>query len=133
MATQPPPVEVRRRPTRAILAGFGAAGFAGVAGGFASFTWQATVCVMLGGAVIVLLGMLRPQRRRLAPTPRRGALAWAILAVGFLGWEGSALVTGSGPSHPSLSLLLDPVLEPHAVRSVAFLGWLLGGWMLVRR
>ena len=39
----------------------------------------------------------------------------------------------SVPWHPSLTGLIDPLIQPHPVRGAAFLVWLLAGWALVKR
>ena len=46
---------------------------------------------------------------------------------------GVGVPSGSHPWHPSLTQLIDPLIQPHPVRSGAFLVWLLAGWALVRR
>ena len=133
MAAQSRPVEASRRPPRAALIVVGMAGFAWVAGGFASFTWQALASVLVGGAVVAVLGTRgSPRRRRVGGRPR-GMSAWVIWAAALLAWWGSAFLTGSRPSHPTLSLLLDPLLQVHPVKSIAFLAWMLAGWALLRR
>ena len=42
------------------------------------------------------------------------------------------LTTGS-PAHPTISILLDPLLGSQPGRSVGFAAWLGLGWLLVRR
>jgi len=57
----------------------------------------------------------------------------AICIAATLEWEASAFRSGSHPWHPSLTQLIGPLIQPHPVRSGAFLVWLLAGWALVRR
>lgn len=133
MATDSSPVAAHRT-VWTILAVCGAAAFAWFAAGFASFTWQATVAVGVAGLAVLALGLRRrpPGGRRVHERPR-GYWVWVMWALALTVWWGSAFLAGSRPAHPTLSLLLDPALELHPVRAVAFLGWLLAGWMLVRR
>ena len=58
---------------------------------------------------------------------------WAICVAATLESEASAFRSGSRPWHPLLTQLIDPLIQPHPVRSGAFLVWLLAGWALVRR
>lgn len=114
------------------------AGLAWLAGGFASFTWQATASVVVGGAAVLVLGRAAgrpgdggpPDARGGRP---RGTSAWTVWALAFLCWWGTAFLTGSRPSHPTLSLVMDPVLEVRPLKAAAFLVWLVAGWWLVRR
>jgi hypothetical protein len=70
------------------------------------------------------------------PAGRGGGWAAVFVALGL--WELGAwllqpsLTTGS-PAHPTISILLDPLLGSHPGRSVGFAAWLALGWFLVRR
>jgi hypothetical protein len=107
-----------------------------LAGRLASLTWPAALVVGLVGGTVVGLSLQR------SPTPGRrapdridpvGAAAWLALVVAVLAWELIALLQGSTAEHPSLSVLLDPLLNDPVVRSAAFLGWLSLGVYLLRR
>jgi hypothetical protein len=74
------------------------------AGGLARFSWPVMVAVAVPGVVGV-------------------ASAWLLQP---------SLTTGS-PAHPTISILLDPLLGSHPGRSVGFAAWLALGWFLVRR
>lgn len=107
-----------------------------VTGRFASFTWQATMGVSLCAALVLAAGGRVPGRPTSPPPDppgRREALPWWGWCGAFTAWWGSAFLTGSRPSHPTLSLLLDPVFGTHAGKSLGLLAWMLLGWWLVRR
>jgi hypothetical protein len=57
-----------------------------------------------------------------------GAGLWELVAL--LGQPD--LVTGSW-EHPTVSVLLDPVLATYPGRAAVLAGWLAGGWFLCRR
>ncbi len=113
----------------------GAASYAWVAAGFASFSWQATVAVLLAGAAVIALGLRSPAPRPPAPAQigRAAVLVWSVPVLAFGALEITDDVLGSTPAHPTLSTLLDPPLAHHPVRWLAYLGWLAAGWYLVRR
>jgi hypothetical protein len=119
----------------AVAAWSGAAVYSWVAAGFASFTWQATVAVLLAGAGVIGLGLLSTTPRLPAPDRigRRAALVWSVPVLAFCVLEVTDDVLGSTPAHPTLSTLLDPALAHHPVRAAAFLAWLVAGWQLIRR
>jgi hypothetical protein len=114
--------------------------YAMAAGGLARFSWPAMVAVAVPG----VLGVTSAWRAgpgppaEAAPPQGRGAAAWAAVFVALGLWElGSwllqpTLATGS-PAHPTISLLLDPVLGSQPGRSVGFAAWLALGWFLVGR
>jgi hypothetical protein len=112
-----------------------AALYAWVAAGIPSFSWEATAAVLLAGAAVSWLGALVPASRRPAPPPltRRAIVLWSVPVFAFGVLEITDDVLGSTPAHPTLSILLDPVLAERPVRAVAFLAWLAAGWWLARR
>jgi hypothetical protein len=68
--------------------------------------------------------------------PRAGLVAWAAVFVALGLWELSALLlqpslTTDSYAHPTISVLLDPVLAGHLGRSVVLSLWLASGWYLV--
>lgn len=74
-----------------------------------------------------------PEHPRLAYT--RAAVWWSVLAVGLCLWEAIAFVLSqyvSEPDFPTVSVLLDPLLEWEIGRSAFTLLWLAGGLWLVR-
>ena len=114
--------------------------YAAAAGGLARFSWPAMVAVAGPGLVGVLSAW------RTLPTPSleaaavhaSGVAVWAAVFVALALWELGALLlqpalTIDSPAHPTISVLLDPVLGSHLGRSVGFLVWLALGWFLVRQ
>ena len=117
------------------LAVLGLAGYAWVASGLPPFSGRALLGVLIPGAAIGLIAYGRPPER--IPAPDRidltGFSYWAICVAALLEWEASAFRDNSLSWHPSLTALIDPLIQPHPVRGAAFLVWLLAGWALVRR
>ena len=123
------------RPARDTLIVLALAGYAWVASAAAPFSGRALVSVLIPGAALGLIACRRAPER--IPAPDRldvtGFSYWAICVAATLEWEASAFRSGSHRGHPSLTELIDPLIQPHPVRSGAFLVWLLAGWALVRR
>ncbi len=111
-----------------------AAGYALVAAICAPLTALAAVAVLVPGALLVALRATRPVR----PLPAGGvstgaAVLWlALVAVGGAWWL-LAFLWGNDPEHPTLSLLLDPVLETYPGRVLGYAVWLAAGRWLVSR
>ena len=100
------------------------------------FTWPALVAVEAAGIAAMLLGARMPGRRPSAGGRRsapRGILVWVVLVTVLAGWELMAYFSHPRADHPTLSSLVDPVLDWHPVRAVAFLVWLTVGAGLARR
>lgn len=114
--------------------------YAVAAGGLARFSWPAMVAVAVPGVVGVMSAWRAAPgaSAEAAPIQAGGAAAWAAVFVALALWELGAwllqptLTTGS-PAHPTISILLDPLLGSHPGRSVGFAAWLGLGWFLVRR
>jgi hypothetical protein len=127
-----------RRPARLallVLLAAGLAAYAWVAAAAAPFSRGALVAVVIPGAVLGAIAFGRPPER--IPPPDEldvtGMSYWMICLAAFFEWEASAWRDSSWPWHPSFTNLIDPLLAPHLIKSVAILVWLLAGWALVRR
>jgi hypothetical protein len=127
-----------RRPAHPVLAAAIVAGlavYAWVDGGAVPFSRGAFVGVVIPGAVLATIAVARPPER-IAPPEQLDTLGmsyWIITLAAFFEWEASAWRDNSWPWHPSFTNLMDPMLGPHLIRSVAILIWILAGWALVRR
>jgi hypothetical protein len=108
--------------------------------GFARYSMPATLAVWAPAAVGVAVGW----RRRTsdgpdpAPVPAAGAAVWAAVFVALALWELAALLlqpslTTDSWAHPTISVLLDPILATHPGRAVVLSLWLASGWWLLRR
>ncbi|MCU1525404.1 MAG: hypothetical protein JWO18_2298 [Microbacteriaceae bacterium] len=69
---------------------------------------------------------------------RRAAILWAAIGVACCLWEVASFLLGlaspeAAAEHPSISLLLDPVVDTTLGRIVFIALWLLGGIALLRR
>jgi hypothetical protein len=114
--------------------------YAVVAGRLARFSWPAMVAVAGPGLAGMLSAWRTPPRPPVAAAATRagGAAAWAAVFVVLALWELSALLlqpalTVDSPAHPTISVLLDPVLGSAPGRSVGFAVWLALGWFLARQ
>lgn len=97
-------------------------------------TAPAVVAVLVPGVVLPAVRARRP----VAPLPttarpRAAAVQWGSLALVLAAWWTVAFGWGNDPSHPTLSLLLDPVLDTYPGRLVGWLLWLAAGRWLVTR
>ncbi len=98
----------------------------------APLTAEAVVAVLLTGALVLVLLARRVPKQQAACSPR-SALPWLGLVVLFAGWELTAVLWGNDSSHPTFSLLLDPVLDTYPGRLVGWLAWLaVGRWLVTR-
>ena len=126
-----------RRPARGQIAAWSAAVlFAAVAGRFAPISAPAEFAV-LGSGLVVFVRALRTPAGRRRPAPERvdgrGSLVWLGLLAVFLVWELFAFARGSTPAHPTLSILVGPLLAEPLFRSACYLLWLAAGAWLARR
>ena len=134
----PRPLARPRRPAHlALLAlvGTGLAVYAWMVAGAAPFSRGALVGVVIPGAALGTIALVRPPER-IAPPDQldmTGMLYWIVCLAAFFEWEASAYKDNSWPWHPSFTDLIGPLLGPHLIRSAAILVWLLAGWALVRR
>jgi len=114
--------------------------YAAIVGSFARYSWPATIAVVVPGLLGLVLVWREPVVSGPEPAPigRRGARAWGTVFVTLGLWELTNLLlqpsleVGSH-AHPTLSVLMDPVLSLHVGRSISLFLWLVLGWYLVRR
>jgi len=114
----------------------GAALFAVIAGRFTAQSAPAEFAVLGAGLVVCVWALRLPaEQRRTAPArlDGRGILAWLGLLLVFLVWELYAFYRGSTPAHPTLSLLLAPLLAEPLPRAAGYLLWLASGVWLAKR
>jgi hypothetical protein len=117
-----------RRPDRwdAVLVGY-----ALVAALCRPLTAAAAVAVLVPGVVLAAVAVARTPRP--AAVPRSAAVPWVVLLGAAGVWELVLFVWGNDAERPTLSLLLDPVLDTYPGRLVGYLGWLAAGRWLVAR
>jgi hypothetical protein len=106
---------------------------------FQTHSWPSTIMVLIPAAALLVIAARQPS----TPVPRdptltRGLVLWSILIGAALLWEAIAFVQQpdwSLPSHdyPTMSTLLDPILEHGPLRIVGWLVWLGVGARLVAR
>ena len=109
-------------------------GYAWAATGLRPFTLPSLVATVGGGLLAILVGARLP--RRPAPIRRAvtaGGWVWFALAAAIGMWELQSFLQHPRSQHPTLSSLTNTLLESHASRMVALVGWLAGGVWLARR
>lgn len=124
-----------RRRIRRFVIGTGLVGYSWMAGGTKPFSATALLSVLFPGAVIAVIAYGRAPERIKPPDSLdiTGFSYWIVVLGALFEWEASAFRDNSVWSHPSLTLLVDPLIGPHPIKTIAFLLWLLAGWGLVRR
>jgi hypothetical protein len=116
-----------------------AAAFAILVGAFARYSWPVTIAVAIPAASGVVIAWRTPAGRTdPGPLDRRGALAWTGVFLTLALFELTNLLlqpslVRSSPSHPTVSVLLDPVLASHPARTAFLAVWLSCGWFLIER
>ena len=96
-------------------------------------TAPAALAVVGPGVLLLAVRARQPVARPGGPLPGAAVAVWATLAVGVAGWWLVAFTWGNDADHPTLSLLLDPVLDTYPGRLAGWLAWLGAGRWLVTR
>lgn len=125
-----------RRPV-VLVAAAATAAYAALASTTGVNTVAAAVAVAVPGVAVAVLALRRPSLSVTAePAVRRGAAIWAVVVVTGLLWEAAAYfgeLTVGQYEHPTLSVLLAPLLHDQVVRFAGWSLWLYAGWRLIRR
>jgi hypothetical protein len=120
-------VRVRLDPWDAVLVGY-----ATLAALCRPLTIAAAVAVALPGIALVAVAARRQSPPR-AVLPLRQVAPWVGLVVAVAAWEAAATLWGNDAAHPTLSLLLDPVLATYLGQLVGWIAWLgVGRWLVAR-
>ncbi|MEY9861746.1 hypothetical protein ABH935_007389 [Catenulispora sp. GAS73] len=133
--TAPIPLKATHPTSTMITWGAVGLGYSLIAGSFARLTVPAEIATLLPGAALVWYA-LRPTTARFpppAPFTRRDTVAWAAVGVAFGIWELYAAARGSTHAHPTLSILMRPLIDPPPARAGGYVVWLLTGVWMVRR
>ena len=113
--------------------------YALAASGLPSRGWLATAAIL---APVVLVTVraerLRGVRQPIDIATRRTVTAWSALLLLGLAWEAWSFLNQpawniAAYTHPTLSILLDPLLTHRAARAAGWLLWLYAGWRLTDR
>ena len=128
------PDALRVTPTTIAIV-IGAIAYAAVAGSFRLLTAPAELATFAAGSLACWLALRKDCRRFPSPdhVDGKGALAWGAVLVAFGVWELYADFRGSTPAHPTLSILMGPVIAPPENRAIGYLVWLGAGMWVVRR
>ncbi len=106
---------------------------------FQTHSWPSTIMVLIPAAAVLVLAIRRPTATiESTEALRRGVPLWSVLLGATLLWEAYAFVrqpdwSRANQDYPTMSTLLDPVLESGPLRIVGWLVWLGVGWRLVAR
>jgi hypothetical protein len=107
---------------------------AAIGGLFGSFTVGANLLVHAIGGTMVWLGLSGRAGHRTAVRRLPRSALWWLLPVLVLGLtELFSFLHSSRGDYPTISLILDPVLDRYLPRAAGYFGWLAGFWALVRR
>jgi hypothetical protein len=132
--TTPPDEPARDKPARADRWDAVIVGYALIAAVFEPLTVRAAVAVLIPGVLVLARRATRPVRPLPSGAVSPGAAAlWLALAAAGAAWWLVAFLWGNDPQHPTLSLLLDPVLETYPARVLGYALWLAAGRWLVTR
>jgi hypothetical protein len=109
--------------------------------GFARYSWPLTFGVVVPGAIGLMIGWhgsVRARPEANEPLQRVGVVAWTSVFVAASLWELVALfqqptLTTDSQTHPTISVLTDPMLASHPGRAIGLFAWLALGWFLVQR
>ncbi|MGH2356716.1 MAG: hypothetical protein ACRDGJ_01725 [Candidatus Limnocylindria bacterium] len=104
------------------------------ASGLRAFSAVATWAIGGGGIVAMAIGHVarRPGPGRPPPGPR-AVVSWAALIAAMAAWQVLAYAQHPRSEHPTLSSLVNSLLDTHLARAVALVAWLLAGTALARR
>jgi hypothetical protein len=110
-------------------------GYAWLAASTRPFTFISLLVVLLPGAVVAGVATWGPPDRIEAPDRLdiAGFSWWLVVVAVLFEWEAAGFRDNSPWWHPSLTELVDPIIAPYPLRSIAFFLWLITGWALVRR
>jgi len=128
---------VRRISAR--VAVLGATAFALAVGGFPRYSWPLTFAVLVPGALGLVHAWRQPLSGDAGPRLARiGVAVWLALLVGLGLWELTNLLlqptlTTDSWAHPTLSVLLGPILDAWWGRTLGLFSWILLGWWLAER
>lgn len=101
---------------------------------FPSFSWRANGYIVAIGAALCWLGISGRLPKRPVPTGLGARAAWWLVPALLLALtELTDFLFGSTVAHPTVSLLLDPLLAGEVGRALGYLAWLGGFWGLIRR
>jgi hypothetical protein len=133
-----PPDPGRVGPVETAAVAVGAALFGVVVGSWARFSAPVVWVVVVVGVVALAAVCRQPPGRPAEPAPLGwGALAWVALALTWCGWELVSFVhevnvDDVSIGHPTLSDIVEPVLDHPVARWIALAAWVAAGYGLVR-
>jgi hypothetical protein len=100
----------------------------------APFSAQATVAIVLAGAVAMAVGSRgRPRTRPPDAIDKAAVATWAALAVTADAWQLAAYLQHPRADHPTVSSLANELLDSHLTRAAAFVVWIAAARALARR
>ena len=121
------------RSAGALITAVAVVAYAWWATGLSTFTLASTLAVVSAGVGAMAIGHRAGGRRTRVHLRRADIVAWGVLFGALSGWELAAFVQHPRPEHPTLSSLVDALLDTHPARALAFLVWLAGAAGLARR
>jgi hypothetical protein len=112
----------------------GTALFALVIGETRSLTLPATVLVAAAGLAIMVAGQaaVPDPQPHVDQSISNGLVIWGALFVALCLWELAAFLLGNNNTHPTASILSDPIMSWYPTRVLAGYIWLTGGRRFLR-
>jgi hypothetical protein len=98
--------------------------------GLPPFSLAASVAVLSAGAAAAVIGS-RFRRKSLAAAG--SIVPWVVLVAVAGAWQLTAYLQQPRSEHPTLSSLVNSVLDSHPARAVAFVVWVAGCAAIARR
>ena len=108
------------------------AGYAWWAVALPPFSASATAAVLVAGGAAVLVGASRP-RREWPAVDRRRTVPWVLLGTLGALWQLAAYLQHPRDDHPTVSSLMNALLDSRPARAAALLLWLAVTVALSRR
>lgn len=105
-------------------------------------SWQARAVTTLVGLAVLLWAISRGQHRarpRPGARPRLGGartvslVAWLCAFGTLVAYQLAIFFSEPREVYPTLSSLINPVIEPVGIRAAAFVVWAWAGWYLVAK
>ena len=111
-------------PRRRLAVLVAAGGYAWWVAGLRPFTLPALMAVGAAGVGTIVLGTRRRRPCEPRPALANGALIWAVVFALLAGLELAAYLQHPRADHPTLSALIDPVIDWRPARALVFLAWI---------
>lgn len=122
---------------RRVLAGAGPVLLSGVFAWWATslppFSLMASAVVVVSGGAVMVAGTRSPRRQEPPAIPLRAVRPWLAVASAAAAWQVAAYLQHPRDEHPTISSLLNSLLDSHPAQAAGFVLWLVACYGLGRR